>query len=112
MRKGDLPKSDNFEDRTTAWHKFIENQFYKLLEDTGVAYKDLQDLRHKGIVGPEVAPFLRPRDPANYDGPIVNSFAHYYDFDEDEEALLKKGYTPKDILMFRAQKRIPNLLGK
>lgn len=96
-------ESKNFEDRTGRWQRFVDRQFYRLLENTRVAYKDLPGLENK------LPPIIRPLD---YDhGKYTRGWSEI-DLTPEEAKMIDKGATHKDILLMRAYKNIPTLVGK
>lgn len=107
-----VKESKNFENRTGRYNRFIDEQFYKLLMRTGLTYpSDPEYIDHVDDVR-SAPPEIKGVGP----NPLAaeSRTQHWSDMEltPEEAALIDKGAKPRDILLMRAYKRMPGLVGK
>jgi hypothetical protein len=94
-------------DKTGAYQRFIQEQFYKLLMKTGVAY---QDYLHSDVDLLKHPPYIKGLDPSSGQG-ITDTFTDI-ELTPEEAKQIDKGLSHRDILLMRSYKLLPNMVGK
>lgn len=111
-RLRDQKKSTNFVDQTGPYQKFVDEQFYRLLMRAGLTYPSDPDyVDHMDDVRshpPEIKGVGRDPLAAESRTQVWSDM----ELTPEENQQIKNGATHRDILLYRAYKKIPAMVGK